>query len=61
MQVVRKVSLCPECAACPEIEVLQDEQGTTVRIGEGDQKISLSSGAWNTLIRYVRAGVLEDV
>lgn len=62
MQVTQKVSLCPECGACPEVEVIQDEDRTlTVRIGEGDEKVALSSSAWNTLVRYVREGVLGEL
>lgn len=62
MQVAQKVSLCPECSACPEVEVLQQEDRTlAVRIGEGDERATLSRAAWNTLIRYVREGVLREV
>ena len=62
VQVTQKVSLCPECGACPEVEVLQHEDRTpTVRIGEGDEKIALSRSAWNTLVRYVREGVLGEL
>lgn len=62
MQVTQKVSLCPECGACPEVEVLHHEGRTpTVRIGEGDEKIALSKSAWNTLVRYVREGVLGEL
>lgn len=62
VQVTQKVSLCPECGACPEIEVLQHEGSTpTVRIGEGNEKIALSRSAWNTLVRYVREGVLGEL
>jgi len=62
VQVTQKVSLCPECGACPEVEILQhDERPPTVRIGEGDEKIALSRSAWNTLVRYVREGVLREV
>jgi len=62
MQVTQKVSLCPECGACPEVEVLQHEDRTaTVRIGEGNEKIVLSRSAWNSLVRYVREGVLGEL
>ena len=62
VQVTQKVSLCPECGACPEVEVLQHEDRTaTIRIGEGDEKIVLSRGAWNSLVRYVREGVLGEL
>lgn len=62
MEVMQKLSLCPECGACPELEVLRLEDGTpTVRIGEGKEKVTLSRSAWNTLVRYVREGVLEEL
>ena len=62
MQVMQQVSLCPECGACPEVEVLRHEDSTlSVRIGEGDEKIALSRSAWNTLVRYVRDGVLNEL
>lgn len=62
MEVKQKVSLCPECDACPEVEVLHDEQGAvTVRIGEGGERITLPKTAWNVLVRYVREGVLNTL
>jgi hypothetical protein len=62
VQVTQKVSLCPECGACPEVEVLlHDDRTATVRIGEGDEKIALSRSAWNALVRYVRDGVLGEL
>lgn len=62
MEVMQKLSLCPECGTCPELEVLRLEDGTpTVRIGEGEEKVALSRSAWNTLVRYVREGVLEEL
>jgi len=62
MEVVQKISLCPECGACPEVEVFQQEDRTlAVRIGEGDETATLSRAAWNTLVRYVREGVLREL
>jgi hypothetical protein len=62
MQVTQRVSLCPECGACPEVEVLQQEDRTlAVRIGEGDERITLSGKAWNALVAYVREGTLREV
>jgi hypothetical protein len=62
VQVTKKLSLCPECGACPEVEVLQHEDATlTVRIGEGEERIALSRKAWNNLVRYVREGVLGEL
>ncbi len=59
MEVKEKLSLCPACGACPEVEILRDEgQPVAVRIGEGDERITLPKGAWNTLVRYIQEGVL---
>ena len=59
MEVQQKISLCPECSACPEVEVLEDEgRPVAVRIGEGGEQITLPKAAWNTLVRYVKEGVL---
>ncbi len=59
MDVAQKISLCPECSACPEVEILQEEgRPVAVRIGEGGEQCILPKAAWNTLVRYVREGVL---
>ncbi len=59
MLSTERLSLCPECTACPEVEILRDEgQPVAVRIGEGEERITLPKGAWNTLVRYIREGVL---
>jgi hypothetical protein len=62
MEVKQKISLCPECSACPEVEILhQDGKPMAVRIGEGAERITLPTAAWNTLIRYAREGVLTTL
>lgn len=62
METTKKLSLCPSCGACPEVEILQHEgQPVVVRIGEGDEKITLPREAWNTLVRYVRQGALKEL
>lgn len=62
MEVKQKVSLCPECDACPEVEVLHEgRRPVAVRIGEGGEQITLPIGAWNTLVRYVREGILNTL
>lgn len=62
VEVKQQISLCPECGACPEVEVLHHEgRPVAVRIGEGDEKITLPKEAWNTLLRYVREGVFEEL
>jgi hypothetical protein len=62
MEVMQKVSLCPECGACPEVEMLHDQgRPVGVRIAEGREQITLPIAAWNTLVRYVREGTLEAI
>jgi hypothetical protein len=62
VEVTQKLSLCPECGACPEVEVLRlDDSNLAVLIGEGEEKVALSRGAWNNLVRYVREGVLGEL
>ena len=59
MRPTEKLSLCPDCTACPEVEILEDAgQRVAVRIGEGVERITLAKGAWNTLVKYIRDGVL---
>lgn len=59
MEVQQKISLCPECSACPEVEVLEDKgRPAGVRIGDGGEQIILPKVVWNTLVRYVKEGVL---
>lgn len=53
----RKVSLCPDCVACPEVEVL-DEQ---VRIGEEGNLVVLRKDEWNRLVELVRTGELTEI
>ncbi len=59
MEVGQRISLCPECTACPEVEILEAEgKPVAVRIGEGAERITLPKAAWNTLVRYVGEGVV---
>ena len=59
MDVKQKISLCPECGACPEVEILHDNGApVAVRIGEGEARITLPKAAWNTFVLYVREGIL---
>ena len=53
----RKFTLCPACAACPEVEIT--DQG--VRIGEDENTVRLSHAEWNELVRLVKAGDLREV
>jgi hypothetical protein len=52
-----KVSLCPHCTACPEVEVL----GNTVRIGETGNLAVLKRDEWNFLVDLIRSGQLTKV
>lgn len=53
MNVVR-ISLCPECGACPVVELAAEE----VRIGEEGNMVRLTKEQWNTLVEAVRSGTL---
>lgn len=52
-----RVSLCPECGACPEVvlDVAKDE----VRIGEEGNLVRLTKEAWNTLVEKIQQGELS--
>jgi hypothetical protein len=52
-----KVSLCPACGACPEVEVLEDE----VRIGETGNLAVLKKAEWNALVDLIRSGQLTEL
>jgi hypothetical protein len=49
-----KVSLCPACGACPEVEILDGE----VRIGEASNLAVLKKEEWNVLVDLIRSGQL---
>ena len=48
-----KISLCPACSACPEVE---SRSGTEVRIGEAGNLVVLNKDAWNTLVDLIKSG-----
>lgn len=52
-----KISLCPACSECPEVEIRGDE----VRIGEAGNLAVLKKEEWNTLVRLIRSGQLAEV
>jgi hypothetical protein len=52
-----KVSLCPACGACPEVEVREEE----VRIGEAGNLAVLKKEEWNVLVELIRSGQLTRV
>ena len=52
-----KVTLCPHCTECPEIEIT--DQGVT--IGEEANTVRLSHAQWNELVRLIKTGALYEV
>ncbi len=56
MSDVKRISLCPECEACPEVVFEQDKN--EVRIGEDKQWITLKKEAWDVLVKKIRDGEL---
>ena len=49
-----KMSLCPACTACPEVEIVGDE----VWIGEAGNLAVLKKDEWNVLVDLIRTGQL---
>lgn len=52
-----KLSLCPACSACPEVEIASDE----VRIGEAGNLAVLKKEEWNVLVDLITSGRLTKV
>lgn len=52
-----KVSLCPNCNACPEVEIGVDQ----VRIGEAGNFAVLKKDEWNVLVDLIQSGRLTKV
>lgn len=52
-----KVSLCPSCVACPEVEIV----GTAVKIGEEDNRVTLKPDEWNVLVDLIASGRLGRI
>ena len=52
-----KMSLCPSCTACPEIEIAGEE----VRIGEAGNLTVLKKDEWNVLVDLIQSGQLSKV
>ncbi len=55
--MLKSVSLCPECGACPTVEIDAQE----VRIGEDSNLVRLTPAEWNVLVRFIKAGELAEV
>jgi hypothetical protein len=52
-----KMSLCPACTACPEVEIV----GGEVRIGEAGNLAVLKKDEWNVLVELIQSGQLSRV
>ena len=52
-----RVSLCPACTECPEVEV----RGEEVRIGEAGNLAVLRKEEWNVLVEFIRSGQLTKI
>jgi hypothetical protein len=57
MVMEKKMSLCPSCTHCPEVEVIGDE----VRIGEAGNLAVLKKDEWNVLVDLIQSGQLSRV
>jgi hypothetical protein len=53
----KKMSLCPSCIACPEVEI----NGGEVRIGEAGNLAVLKVEEWNVLVDLIQSGQLSKV
>ncbi len=52
-----KMSLCPACTACPEVEIAEDE----VRVGEAGNLAILNKAEWNVLVDLIESGQLTKL
>jgi hypothetical protein len=52
-----KMSLCPSCIACPEVEIV----GGEVRIGEEGNLAVLKADEWNVLVKLIQSGQLTTI
>ncbi len=52
-----KMSLCPACTACPEVQIVGDE----VRIGETGNLAVLKRDEWNVLVDLIQSGQLPKL
>lgn len=53
----RKMSLCPSCVACPEVEVADG----IVKIGEAGNLAVLKAEEWNVLVDLIQSGQLSKI
>jgi hypothetical protein len=54
---MEKHSLCPSCAACPEVVIDADQ----VRIGEDANTVVLEKDEWNVLVGLITSGRLGRI
>ncbi len=54
---MERVSLCPSCTECPEVEIA----GHEVRIGEAGNLAVLTKDEWNVLVDLIRSGRLTKL
>jgi hypothetical protein len=54
---IQIVSLCPSCSECPAVEVFGDR----VRVGEGENAVTLAKAEWNELVEAIRTGKLSAI
>ena len=50
-------TLCPACAACPEVVL----DGDTVRVGEGNSRFAVKKAEWNVLVEVIKSGKVGKV
>lgn len=50
MAAKRTITICPECSACPEIKVYDDQ----VTIGKDDNIVSLKIDEWNNMVDKIK-------
>jgi hypothetical protein len=55
--MMKRVSLCPHCDACPMVELDEHE----VRIGEEGNLVKLTPAEWNVLVQAIKAGELAEL
>jgi hypothetical protein len=53
----QKLSLCPGCTSCLEVEIAGDE----VRIGEAGNLAVLKAAEWNVLVDLIQSGQLTRI
>ncbi len=54
---MERVSLCPSCTECPEVEIT----GHEARIGEAGNLAVLTKDEWNVLVDLIRSGRLTKL